>query len=461
MFGSKFRPGEFKESVELSRTTGFLQAEHENAYIDSVMRNQLIKSKGQQFLDAGTIFFKSGLQSVRAAAWHTAYREFRDQFPDKLITNVERNAILDRADLLGHNMSRASSSLLNKGVTSLPFQFYTYQLRLAEIMTGKRITNVERMRLFATNAAMFGLPVAASLSGAPLVDIFREKAQEHGYVVGENFLPSLIMEGGISRLISAGTGVDYNIGERYGTKGFEPLREVSRTDASIWALYGGAAGSTLSNSIQSLDGFWRAMLSSLKTISGVPQPEGEVFPMTVGDIIQGATLGQAKEVNSLNSWARFKEALNTGHWLSKNGTYLDDATGWDAFFMTLTGLVHQQQADIFNKTNVLSSEKKDQEASLRKFVTQMGYGFQAQLDNDPQQAADYFKRAQAILIRDGYPLDKLHEAFAAASKSHQSLVNRVDWDYYMNPKNVPTFRAEVGQQTMQELQQLKDSRTQK
>jgi len=444
------KAGDFMEAQRLLDSTGFIGVEGEQAILDSIYKNQIIKTKTSQFLDLGTMFFKSGLKSVRTAAWYTAYREFKDEFPEKVIGNAERNAILDRADLLAHNMSRASSSMLSKGVLSLPFQFYTYQLRLMELMTGSRLSLLEKTRLFSTNLALFGLPVAGSLYGWPLDDKIRRDAQNNGYVIGKNWLDTFVMEGGLSVLTHLVTGHYYNIGERYGTKGFEPLQEAMRSDESFWSIYGGATGSTLFNQLEETDGFWRAMGSAYKTAMGIKQ-DNELFPFRPEDF-----LGPLKEVSSVNAWNRYWQALNTGHWLSKNGTYLDDVTGRDALFMTVSGLVHQEQSDAFTKGETVRYEKQSEENTVRKFVQQMGAGYQSLLDNDPDTAAIYFTRANTILVQDGYPVTRIHDAYATAAKTHDSLVNRINWNYYL--RDVPEFRKSVAQDAFENLQQMQEER---
>ncbi|WP_196302700.1 hypothetical protein, partial [Streptococcus pneumoniae] len=80
----------------------------------------------------------------------------------------------------------------------------------------------------ATNAAMYGIPMAAGLTGIPAADYLRNKALENGYVVGENFFTTMLAEGlpaAIGAVASGGgdiqKGTVYDIGNRFGTKGLE------------------------------------------------------------------------------------------------------------------------------------------------------------------------------------------------------------------------------------------------
>ena len=77
-------------------------------------------------------------------------------------------------------MSRASSSALNHGVFSLSTQFLTYQIKLAELFWGKRLgetlgqRTLARASILTAFTALYGLPNAIGVTGAPFSDNLRE-----------------------------------------------------------------------------------------------------------------------------------------------------------------------------------------------------------------------------------------------------------------------------------------------
>src|SRR5882672_504983 len=183
--GSKWLPGEFKEAKNLFSRSGFEKIGNEHMFVDSSNYYDFFGSKLQGFLDAGSWFFREGERQVRTGAFYTAYREIRDQLTHTgSLTAAEERAVLQRADQLSVNMSRASASMIHKGVFSVPTQFMSYTLRLAEQVWSKRLTPVEKARLFATYSTLYGVPAAFGLSGLPLGDVINKTALANGYQPG-------------------------------------------------------------------------------------------------------------------------------------------------------------------------------------------------------------------------------------------------------------------------------------
>jgi hypothetical protein len=321
---SRWRPGEFKEAWTELRNTGFGNVAGEYALRDDLMSHKVISTGKDKFLDAGTFFFKEGEKSVRLGAWYTAYREFRDAHPTGALTTGDRRAILDRASLLNVNMDRSSNSLMQHGVFSIPAQFLTYQIRAAELFLGKRLTMLERGRMLAWNAGLYGVPASLGVFGYPFGDNLRKSAIDLGYADKINSgWYGAVMNGLPAAMLQAATGNTYNVGERYGNQGFTSLRDALQSDKTLWDLAGGAAGSTFVNTWANADGFRRAMVSYIKG-----DPGFQMKPEDAADIF--------KEVSSFNSAWRLWAAIHTGRWLTKKEDYATDVTPLNAVFQTLT-----------------------------------------------------------------------------------------------------------------------------
>lgn len=430
---SRWKPGEFMESLAEYEKSGFSNVGGTHILTDDELAPKIFNNGIHQFLEAGTIFFKGGEKSVRAGAWHTAFREFREANPLGRITNYERNQILERADLLAGNMSSASKSVLQRGPLAFTTQFLGYQMRLLELMTGKRLNWTERARLVTTYATMFGVPATAGISGIPLGDALKKYATDHGYVLGQdnNTAVDTLMEGVPAAMLSIITGRHYNVGERFGSPGFDAIRQFMAGDLTGWALFGGAAGSMLENAWTSNSGFRTMTMNAIKG-------EGKFQPNA------NDALDIVRNVNSVNRTTQMIVALNTGRMLSKNDTLMEkNVPGWDAVFRYVTGLTSEDSASVSIKTWTMKEEKQAQEEGFKLFQKDMNRGFRSLQINDYEQSQAYFSRAFQTLDAYGWPREKMHEALSRLSGPDKILINSIDWSYY--ERNVPDARAKAQQ----------------
>jgi hypothetical protein len=235
MFGSKWRPGEWLEARRELDKSGFEHVAGEYSNINNQLKTRFIMNDFDKGLKLGQYPFRLGEQSTRVTAWYTAFREFRDANPTTPITNIERSQILSKADLLTVNMSRASSSALNHGVFSLSTQFLTYQIKLAELFWGKRLgettgeRNMARARIITMFTALYGLPNAVGVTGAPFSDNIREHFMDDlGYIPGEKWSSTLVSEGLPAWTYSMITGTLPNAGDRFGSQGFQNIKQALR-----------------------------------------------------------------------------------------------------------------------------------------------------------------------------------------------------------------------------------------
>ena len=453
----RWRPGEFKEAMQELHKTGFGTVRGEYAVVDNPASEKIIGDGIHTFLDWGQFPVRAGERNSRYGAWYTAYKEFREANPTGRITDEDRAAIFQRADLLNVNMSRASNSALHTGWKSVPTQFYTYQIRLFELFYGSRLTTTERARMFATNAALYGVPMATGLTGLPFADFLRKKSMEGSYgndpyVVGDKLLPSLAMEGLVSAIGAVVTGKGdpragtwFDVGPRYGSKGFEFLGGMNSYDKGYMDIIGGPAWSVAKGTAEQKDGLMNLVGSML-------HDGGELFPPTVEDVID-----IFKEITSVNTAMRTIAAAQVGHWISKREAYLADTSTGHAVFSAISGLKDQQINDIQTMTASMR-DQKDYETKMEKmFDKEFRRGVLAQKDN-PEQAKKYFTRATRILELGGYPEDRLSEVVAKAVRDNQSILDKVSFDFYI--KKAPDALKEQRGEAMQRLLKLKETRGQ-
>lgn len=470
-----FKPGEFKEAHKLLDQTGFGTVGAEYVDLNSLSNFRTVRNSGKEFLDLGQIFFKESEQNVRYGAWYTAYKEYRVANPLGKITEAERAKILDRADLLYTNMSRASASQLHTGVFSLTSQFMSYQMRLAELFMSKRLgaTATERAltraRMLTANGLMYGLPVGLGVTGLPVADYIRTKATENGYVVGDKFLSSAIMEGVPAMLAALSTGEGdvfdvperlrsgnwYDVGPRYGSNGFDQIRQALNGDKSLWEVLGGPGLSTAGKMITGGSSFLKGTVEMIKAVAGGKDSE---FPLKWQDLMD--PLNQVASVSALR---RHIYMLNTGKLISNTETQMSkpgEISAANAWFMTTFGLQPQSARDVYTKEGILKEQHEMQKDALKSFIKEMHRSLDSADVKDYEQARDYRTRALAHLVAAGYPQEKMASAISQAfSGRYSSLVDQIDWDLYF--KYAPEDKKDVFLQTYKTILNNQDKRMSK
>lgn len=434
----RYLPGQWKEANELLARSGFLHIGQEYSLLGDMARTHLIRRGKDRFLSMGQSPFRAGEKATRAGAWYIAHKEWRDANPTGRITKADQAKILDRADLLYGNMSNASHSMLNSGIVSVPFQFYNYTTRLSEIFwSGSRLGGTAaqriaaRARLIAFNGMFFGAPLAVGVTGAPLTEWVRQQLLDERYVPGQNFVETLINEGLPAQMLYLASGQRYNVGPRLGLQGFERLNDVmfGADGASIWTILGGAFGSLSANTAPNIEEFVTAM-------SYLASGRYDEYPIKLDDLVN-----VFKEVYSVGSGQALWVAMNTGRWIDKHHRTIDKTSWQNALFMFLTGLRTTGQSDIWPKNLVLQKRHELQRETLNKVQEFIYRSIIAQSMGDPEQAQDYYKRAQARLVGTDFPKEKIGIAIAnAIKKAGVDKIKATDFKFYF--KHVPPSQAE-------------------
>lgn len=354
-----------------------------------------------------------------------------DENPGKILTDMDKSEILNYADLLNNNMSRASASVLHGGVFSLTSQFLSYQLRMGELFWGKRIgetvaeRTTARLRILGMYGALYGAGAGLSASGVPMVDAVRQYAISNGYVINDNYLHTMVMEGIPSWMMTMATGQTYNIGNRYGPQGFTQVRDLFRSDVPTLQLLGGASLSIFANTIASADPFMRHIL-------GIIRPDdNSIYPLSAADFAD-----LFKEISSTNQAWKVFAAINTKRWLNKQEmTVTSDVSALSAMFMGISGLSPQKQDDAFQKGQIAKAEDAFQKNLIKEYTEDGRRWANAVKDKDYDLAKKMGTRMKAILEIGGMPMARRAEATASLNKSMEETINRGDYSFGLN--NVP------------------------
>ena len=354
-----WKPEEFIEATLEGKKSGWFEVGGE-----TVWKNHfdvpMFQSKMGKVLDAGGVFFNEGERSVRINSWNLAYLEWKKQNPDKAITAFDRAKILNRADDLGQNMTRASNASWNEGALSVPTQFWSYQARYFEQMWGGlkgsgKLSRMEAARALASTSFMYGLPVGAgSLTFAfPVYESIKKSAMERNITVSDDWL-YLATEGFMSYLTYLATGNKYAIGQKWGPGGFDQIGQILRGDKSFMDSVLGVSGNLFKNMAVSTMPIFQAGYAAFTG-------KTDQFPLAHQDL-----LDVLKNVPAINHASTALLALTTGMRYTRNDQAIGPAKGLDALFLAL-GIdpLHVSDAFIGGK---LEKDIKEGKESLEKYI---------------------------------------------------------------------------------------------
>ena len=448
MFGAKAQPGQWLEARKEFRNSGFDKVMGEHAYVDDVAKPNFVGNEFGSFLKAGQLPFREGERWPRATAYYTSFNKWREANPTKILTDIDREGILNYADTLNNNMSRASASVLHGGVFSLTSQFLSYQLRMGELFWGKRLGETlaertsARLRILGMFSALYGVGAGLTSTGIPVVDSIRQEALDRGYVINDNYIHTMLMEGIPSWIITMATGQTYNIGNRLGPSGFTQVRDIFRQDKTMLNVLGGASLGIFANTIASGDPFLRHILGIIRS------DDKSVYPLAASDFVD-----LFKEISSFNTAWKVYAALNYGIWFNKqDATVTKDISATSAILMGMTGLSPQKQDDAFQKGQIAKQEDAYQKYLMKEYATDGRRWALAVKDKDYDLAKKMGTRMKAILEIGGMPMSRRAETTAAMNKSMEDIIGRGDYSFGLS--NVPTrkwFQQDVPQTRLEQL----------
>jgi hypothetical protein len=230
-----FKPEFVKPIAEkMWKVSGFSSADEMIEFIDDFARsgtdkvkntNQLIGDHGShaamdgfttgisRLRENGRVFLDMAEEMNQSVAYGIAWREARGQ---KFASKAERNAyVAMRAEDYSLSMKRESAASWQRGLMSIPTQFWAYNMRMMEALVGKQFTPSQKIRL---GLMQFGLSGAY---GIPVAGLFAE-----GYKALTGDAPdpgtgwAVLERGFIDAGVYYMTGADIEIGRRIGTGSF-------------------------------------------------------------------------------------------------------------------------------------------------------------------------------------------------------------------------------------------------
>lgn len=422
------------EMFQVWRDSGMHRIEGEYAKRDDVFNPRMFldRNTATRGLDAGTFFFKEGNNWHRGVSFATAFLRWRKDNPTKAITNEDMMRIVGRADDMYLNMSKASNNPnIQRGLMSVPTQFFAYHLRVMELMTGHRLTPMEKARMMGVYSLIWGLPVGVggTMVGAvwPAHDAIRQYALEHGMDVDANPIIQFMMDGTVSMMTSYFTEMDFDVGNRFGPGGMTWLRDL--IDGNLLDALG-AAPNMINTVLETASPFAR-MFGAAFSEDG--------FEVTTDDIISAF-----REISTVNNVYRAYWMYNAGEWRTRQEAAVHNVPGAEgnlpAAIAVALGLTPKDVADhyILMRSNKQFDDAK--RAAEQEALIHLRRSVRAAQDGEFERSEQALKNFYIILNSAGFtPMERA----AVARRFYRDHSDQVDEAERQFMRRDPARRQEL------------------
>ena len=353
----------------------------------------------------GRFFFNEGERGNRLVAWRIAWDEARTRYPEARWDDREFLRYLQgRAEDYSFGMSRESQAWWQKGVLSIPTQFFAYNARMIETLIGTNgFTWQQRVRLAAVMVGLYGV------SGVPLVGAAADAwKQQQGDAPDIGTFWSYADRGFIDNWVHSLTGVDVKIGERFGTGGWltDTVAEIfghsQYGEVSVADVVGGASASILGTAIGSV-------IEAALIWSGLEGGD-ETNPLRRDSLER-----MARQVASVNNALKAYMVYRYGQYQTGTGsTMVDDLPPATAFAVALSFV--PGELDDVSAMRAYRENRSEAIADAARIIR----NYRVDMLNRPDQAATLGEEVNAFvrLLPDDIRRQALAEADGTVSRSY-------------------------------------------
>lgn len=351
-------PQEFKEYARHMYKSGFTSMNGSHIMINDYGPAAHFGSFGEKantVREHARVFFYTSetwnrLVAYRIAwgkAWEQGLRPIDKQF-DLTVAKL--------ADDYSFNMTHESAALWQKGIWSIPTQFWAYNQRMFDAMFGSRFKGWERARLIGLNLGIAG---SAGIPGVEAVaELIKEKT---GKAPDINSLYGIADRGIIDYINYQATGADVKIGERIGTGGWgtQVVRSLfgnSQFGEVSFADMVGGATYTIGKGVG-------------KTMWSVAKYAAAESGSDMGDhaLTKEAFMQMLKEVSTFGNLSKAMMIQQYGLYKSNKGTILaDDLPESDAVYAALS--FRPAKAD---EIGYMMAWRKDHDEAIQEVSTKL------------------------------------------------------------------------------------------
>lgn len=379
---------EFKNYVRWARTSGFFDLGDTHSLVQNAGPARTfgsIRGGAERVRDTGRMFFYEAEVWNRLVATRIAYDEAVKRFGSVALGNLEhREFIMGRAEANSFNMSNVSRAWWQTGLTSIPTQFWAYNVRMMEAMLGGQFTKAQKVRLAAMQ---FGL---AGTGGIPiLAGIVEYRNMQNGGApsmqVDEQRLAATLQRGVFDRLVYEIYGADVMIGERFGTGEWSTdlVRDLfgyskyqNRTAAQ---MLGGATYSIMGTTLQTAVDFTRYWTSHEAGTEDVNMAGDQIIQMF-------------RQFSTVNNATKALMAHQYGIYMSTRGaTQITDLPRQDAIFIAL-GFRPGEMADV----EAMMGHSEARQQVVNDYATQANNLLRDAI-NRPDVAAENAQRVNLLI----------------------------------------------------------------
>lgn len=415
--------GEFKQMFKSAKQSGFFDIGGTHQLIgqhgpNSVAGGNFLRSDGP-VRTAGRFFFNEGEIANRAVAWRIAWGEAAEKFPnsiDKMGAEFQRH-VAGRAEQYAFNMSEQSGAWWQRGVLSIPTQFWAYNVRMMEAMVGGEFTRAQRARLMLGQSLLYGS------AGLPVVPFISEKlktANAEKMDPTKSTLDTFVGKldrGLLDTALYEMTGIDASVGKRYGTGEF--LTETTKTflptaikdilgissnfgDKSAGDVFAGATGSIMGETAKNL-------VDVLKYAAAESGADIDEIPMTREALLKTAS-GISTVGNGLKAYMVFKY----GTILTNRGTTVAAGLPPQQAFASALSFSPGQQ----DQLSTLMAHRLERKESVEQ-AARVIQNYRTRMLNEPDNRQEIMQQINIFtkLLPTDIRKDALRKAHQTTSKS--------------------------------------------
>jgi hypothetical protein len=324
-------------------------------------------------------------------------------------------------------MTKASNSVLNEGVLSIPAQYWTWNARFTEQMLGSRLTAAEKARAFITYSAMYGIPatiggvafgpgnIISSVTGIPMnYQDIQKYAMKNGYDINEKGLQFLSqgIPSAVFNAITAQFGEKPTSFTRLGPSGNQ-IKDILDGKKTTLEILGGASGGFAKQVMDSTYPFTMYAMSAFKKDGGFPAPKMNDFANI------------AEQISTFNNGEKAWVGFNLGKYVSKReGTYTS-VDKFESLLLTL-GLNPQRAEDMNIMTDAIKDQKSAADKISKKIDEDWKLAINAFNNGDYQTGQDYMTRVQAWSAAANLTQAQEIQLFQRAFRNNEDMVDSIE-----------------------------------
>lgn len=339
---------EFKEYARYMHQSGFLDMNGSHIMIGDngpTAQFSSFTENAKKAREAGRTFFYTAETYNRLVSFRIAWDEAIKSglTPSTPGFNAK---LLKLADDYSLNMTHESAAYWQKGILSLPTQFWSYNVRMADAMFGSRFTPAQRMRLLGMNFLMAGT------AGVPVIEAVSEYAKDkYGVAPSIDTWTGTLDRGFFDKAAYELTGADVRIGEKLGTGGW--VRETAENifgtsqygEKSFAEMVGGATYSITAKGLGILGSVSKYALAESGGDMGSYELAGDSVLKLFQEI---STIGNASKALLAAQYQVYK---------SSSGTIYKDIPSSDSVYIAL-GFKPQQIDTMAHRQAFLQDRKQ-------------------------------------------------------------------------------------------------------